>query len=115
MRALHREPEDALAIEERRVRIAGGLGQLVLGHVAGRGIELADIALRIRGEPDVAVLSAVSPCGPDSGVAALFLDRAGLGIDAPSEIRELAGVPERAVGVASGSCGREPSVGTIHP
>ena len=62
------------------------------------GIELADVALGIRGEPDVAVLVFDESVRAGAGGGrAEFLDLAGLGVDAAEHVGVLAGVPEIAV------------------
>ena len=54
---LHREPQDAVVVEDEGVRVlAPRIGQLVFGDSAGLRIELADQAGDVAGEPDVAVL-----------------------------------------------------------
>ena len=64
---LQREPQRALLIEDRRVRIAGGrIGHPVLDLLAGLRIELADVTGQLRGEPDVSVLVGNQPMRPDA-------------------------------------------------
>ena len=70
----------------------------MFGDVAGLGIELADQAQMVAGEPDVAVLVLDQTMRPGlRRLERIFLDRAGLGIEAAELAGELPGVPNRAV------------------
>src|SRR5262249_35342742 len=90
---------DALVIDGKRMRVLRlRIGHFVFGDVAGLGVELADEAEVIAGEPDVAVL--VLDEAVRTGLRRLerkFLDRAGLGIEAAELSGQLPGVPDRAV------------------
>ena len=81
------------------MRILGlRIRHLVFGDVAGLGVELADEAHVVAGEPDVAVL--VLDEAVRAGLRRLeriFLDLAALGIEAAELAGELPGVPDRAV------------------
>src|SRR5437588_16450 len=54
IRVLRGEEEHAVRCEERRVRIANAFRHLVFRDVARLRIELADVALRVRREPQIA-------------------------------------------------------------
>src|SRR5262249_13804369 len=93
------EPHDAAAVDGDGVGILRlRIGHFVFGDVAGPGVELADEAHVVAGEPDVAVL--VLGEAVRTGLRRLeriFLDRAGLGIEAAELAGQLPGVPDRAV------------------
>ena len=111
------EPQHAVLVEERRVRIARRrFGHRVFGDLAGLRIELADVAASIGGEPDVAVRCRSSrPCGPDPGVFSGYsLISPVFGSTRPSTFANMPVHQIEPSGAARGSCGREPSDGTIH-
>src|SRR3954469_7742901 len=61
------------------------------------------------------LLSAVSPCGPDSAVGSAYSLIAPVFISTrPSRFENWPVYHKPPSGVASGSCGRDPSVGTAH-
>src|SRR5262249_57894012 len=74
------------------------IGHSVLGDVAGLGIELADQAQMVAGEPDVAVLVLDQTMRSRlRRLERIFLDLPSLGIEAAELAGELPGVPDRAV------------------
>src|SRR5208283_1845007 len=99
--ALHGEPQNPAAIENRGVRIVGLLNRhFVLSHDAGARIELPDVPAKIRSEPDVALL-----VGNQSVRACIFVGRkwvllhlAGLWIEPAKFVGHLLGKPQRSVG-----------------
>ncbi len=76
-----------------------GIGHRVFGHGAGLGIELADVALEVGGEPDVAIAVGDQPVRPGArSLERELLEGAALRIEASERVVELPGVPEHSVG-----------------
>src|SRR5207245_4585532 len=92
---LRGEKEHAGRSKERRMRIADVVRELVFRDVAGFRIELSDVALRVGGEPEIAVLVQLETVG--SGCRCLrrvFLELAGLWIEAPQHVGKHARPPD---------------------
>ncbi len=95
---LQREPERAVAVEDRRVRVLRRrVGHLVDGHLAGLRIELADRAVAVAGVPDVAGRIEGHRMRQRLRRQRIFLHLAGSGVDPPNQVAELPGPPDRAV------------------
>ena len=80
-----------------------GVGHLVLGHLAGLGIELADEPRAVTGVPDVAVAirDETVRTGVGRGQRPLA-DLPGRHVDTPEIVRALTRVPQAAVDAESG-------------
>ncbi len=100
--SLHCEPERALLVEDRRVRVTcGGIGHGIYGHLSGFRVELADVTFGVARIPDVAVFvggQAMRTCM--RRLEAIFRDLARSGIQPPEHVGELPCIPVRSHPVA---------------
>src|SRR4030095_2628862 len=99
---LYCEPERALLVEDRRMRVTrGGIGHGVFGHLSSFWVELADMTFEVARVPDVAVFvgsQAMRTCMWRLEV--IFCDLARGGIQPPEHVSELPCIPYSAVGSA---------------
>src|SRR5262249_40512953 len=95
VRTLHGEPQDPLLLEEGRMRITRMGGQFVFGELTRFGIELADVALRIRGEPNISIFVFNKTMRSGARYSwTKFFDVSGLSVDSSEHVRILSAVPE---------------------
>src|SRR6516162_6135940 len=81
---LNGEPQHAMPIEYRRVRIARRrIRHLILRHMTRTRVKFADVTTVIRCVPDVAVPVGDEPVRPRVCGQRILLDRAGLRIEPP--------------------------------
>ena len=97
--ALHGEPDDAVMIDDERVRVAGvRIGQWIFFHFAAASV--SSLPMKPRKLPvnqTLPSLSSTRPCGADMRIDRVFLDLTGLRVEAAELVGELAGPPDRAV------------------
>ena len=96
---LHGEDDQPASRKHEAVRIARfRIRHLVLGHVGGLHVDLADQARRVARVPELPSGSSTRPCGPEFAVGSEYsLKASGRRIQVADDIRQLSGVPDGSV------------------
>src|SRR6185369_16148729 len=96
---LHAEPQDAVLVEQRRVRILRlWTGHVVVFELAGLDVELADVATPVASVPDVAILVVDQPVRSAPHRDRVFLHLSSLRIEPAKPVGKLTSPPDRAIG-----------------
>src|SRR5712692_6246808 len=103
-------------IKDWRVRVVSAwVGHVILRHFSGLGIQFADVALEIRGEPDVSFAVGHQPVRTRFWcLKGKLFELTVRGSSRPSLLAICSVTQSEPSGARAGSCGRAFGVGTSH-